>query len=127
MTSEKAKVNKRQSRRRWWKAGLATVNGGSRREEKPAPERQVQHGAASWRHADFRKYREHQANGGGRWIRVLRQENRTHDGREEPGPARAAAPLGPPPRLQHHPLRGKRKCIWRQSPAAGPRGSAFNV
>lgn len=39
-------------------------------------------GAATWRHADFRKHREHWANGGGRWVRVLWQDDRTHDGTE---------------------------------------------
>lgn len=43
---EKAKVNKRQSWRRWCKGGLDGSEWGQRARGKPAPQRQVQHGCS---------------------------------------------------------------------------------
>lgn len=119
-TEKKAKVNKRQSRRRrWFEGGLADSEGGCLRGESRLQKGRVDTSAASWRHADFR-HTEHTGLRRGAWARAVWQEATTDCG-EDRGPRGPP----PPPRLQRHPHRGRRKCIWGRAPGGAPRGSAF--
>lgn len=116
-TEKKAKVNKRQSRRRrWFEGGLADSEGGCLSGGSRLQKGRVDTSAASWRHADFR-HTEHTGLRRGAWAPAVWQEATTNDCGEDRGPRGPP----PPPRLQRHPHRGRRKCIWGRAPGGAPR------
>lgn len=129
---EKAKVNETQSRRRWFKGGLANSEGGQPEREEAGSGKagstwvlQVGDTPTLENTEDMGLMGEE--DGLELCSKRIRQ---TNDYREDPGPrwaAVAVARLGPPPppRLQHHPQSGKRKCFWRRSPGGEPEGLGF--
>lgn len=128
---EKAKVNETQSRRRWFKGGLANSEWGQPEREEAGSGK----AGSTWvlQVGDMPTLENTEDMGlmgeedGLELCSKIRQTT-TEKTRALGGPQWASvARLGtpPPPRLQHHPQSGKRKCFWRRSPVASPRGSAF--